>query len=172
MPSDSFCKLHESLKKELTQVLATLANDQDNFGFSLSVPSDYGSAFLAYSIGKESNLTIDYLDFRYSPVEWMDTWLPLGDANNSLNAVVQEFSIGCAMVVDYGERDRLHDQFISDCANVCLEVLHECNEQGLFGCIWYKVLHMSDEDHPVVAESFHRLNSGRALKEAGSLFMS
>ncbi len=63
----------------------------------------------------------------------------------------------------------MHDEFISQCAYCCLGVLEECNRNGLFGSIWFKVLDMSDEEHPAVAESFRRLNSAE-VQERGAAF--
>ncbi|WP_167547065.1 DUF4303 domain-containing protein [Stieleria maiorica] len=154
----------------MTRLLATLAKDKDNYGFALAVPNDYGSAFFVYAVGKESTLANDSLDCRYSPVEWTPSWMPLADANDALQGAVERFSAEYEGVADAAEQEQMHDQFVTDCATACLEVLQECGDEGLFGCIWYKVLDMSDDEHPVVAEAFRRLNSGRARSEAAPLF--
>lgn len=169
MPSDYFSDFRKPLKTELTPLLAQLAGDSDNYGFALAIPSDYGSAFMVYAVGKESNLKTDSLDNRYSPVEWTPSWMPLADANDALQEAVARFSAAYE-IVDDEEREALHDRFIADCATACLEVLQELDEEGIFGSIWYKVLDMSDEEHPVVAEAFRRLNTGRARSEAAPLF--
>lgn len=170
MPVDYFNDFREPLQAELTKVLAPLAEDADNYGFALAVPSDYASAFLVYAIGKESALASDSVDYRYSPVEWMPTWLPLSSANEALERAVERFNAEYERIEDAEAQDQMHDQFISDCAIACLEVLEDCDRAGLFGKIWYKVLDMSDEEHPIVAKSFRSLNSGRALAEAAPLF--
>ncbi len=51
-----------------------------------------------------------------------------------------------------------------------MDALLTCEREGVFGSLWYKVLVMSDDEHPVLAEAFRKLNSGRALTEAAPLF--
>lgn len=173
MRNDAFDEFRSVLKQELTQILSALSTDKDNYGFALAVPSDYGSAALFYAVGKESKLREEgknHFAYRYSPVEWMPTWLWPSDSNEALGKVVESFTAQYRTVDDPERKNQMHDDFISDCASACLDVLQECNDAGLFGNVWYKVLEMSDEEHPVVAQAFRSLNSGRALEEASPLF--
>ena len=52
----------------------------------------------------------------------------------------------------------------------CLDVMAACDAAGEFGGIWYKVVTLSDDEHPVIGESFRRLNRGRAAEEAAGLY--
>ena len=179
----SFDNLRHALEEELSVILTELSRDLDNYGFALDVPKDYGSACLLYTIGKESTLdskddkskrksklkSLQALDNRYSPVEWMENWLWLPQSNNILKKLVDDFSADYQKTKNKNLQGKMHDEFITSCASACLDVLKECNSAGLFGNIWYKIVVMSDEEHPIVAEAFRTLNSGRAIDEAATV---
>jgi hypothetical protein len=91
-------------------------------------------------------------------------------ANDALDGIVERFRETYSIMEDGKEKDQVHDEFISQCAYSCLGVLEECNRNGLFGSIWFKVLDMSDEQHPAVADSFRRLNSKKVQEEGAEFF--
>ncbi len=170
---NQFESLGKALTDEMLQLLPSIANDPDNFGFALAVPTDYGSACIFYAVGKDSALGPHgkhSLSFIYSPVQWVQDWSYLPKTNAALEEIVELFRQTYSTMTDGDEKDRAHDDFISDCAYCCLEVLEKCNRDGLFGNIWFKVLDMSDEKHPAVVESFRRLNSGKVLDEGAEYF--
>src|SRR5205814_1648483 len=54
--------------------------------------------------------------------------------------------------------------------SACLDVMADCDSVGAFGSIWFKIIFLSDGEHPIERKSFNRLNSGRARKEAHLLY--
>jgi len=165
------------LQLELAQILEPLGRETGNYGFALAVPEDVGSACLMYAVGNESRLvgekpkSLVWLDRRYSPIEWVENWSDVTRSTEALEEIVAEFRLRTsAASLDESELDEAHDGFLSDCATACMNAMLHCDREGLFGPIWYKVLSMSDSEHPVLAEAFRRLNRGRALKEAAPLF--
>lgn len=175
--SEQFDEWTRLLQLELAQILEPLGRDAGNYGFALAVPEDSGSACLMYAVANESKLvgekpgSLVWLDRRYSAVEWVQNWSSVDRATDALQEIVAEFeSRRSAASLSEFEIDESHDEFISDCATACMNAMLQCDREGLFGQIWYKVLFMSDNDHPVLTEAFRKLNSGRALKEAAPLF--
>ena len=170
---DQFAPLQMALMEEITELLQKISVDPDNFGFALAVPTDYGAACIVYAVGKNSasgpygNLSRSFI---YTPVGWVQNWTGMPRTNEALDEIVERFRETYSAMEDGKEKNQVHDEFISQCAYCCLGVLEECNRNGLFGNIWFKVLDMSDDEHPAVAESFRRLNSGKVLEEGAEFF--
>lgn len=170
---DQFAELQQSLMEEMTELLPKISGDPDNFGFALAVPTDYGAACIVYAVGKNS-ASGPYgkpsKSFIYTPVQWVQDWTGMRRSNDALDGIVERFRETYSAMEDGEAKNQAHDNFISQCAYCCLEVLEECNRMGLFGSIWLKVLDMSDEEHPAVSESFRRLNSKEVLEEGADFF--
>lgn len=169
---ERFAPLQKALLEDMTELLQKIAVDADNFGFALAVPTDYGAACIFYAIGKNSALGPQGKHsegFIFTPVQWVQDWTGMPRVNNALDEIVERFRETYSVMPDGDEKNRMHDDFISECAYCCLEVLEECDRNGLFGSIWFKILDMSDEEHPAVAESFRRLNSEQ-VQERGAAF--
>lgn len=165
------------LQLELSQILEPLGRDTGNYGFALAVPEDAGSACIMYAVGNESRMvgekprSLAWLERRYSPAEWVENWSDLNKTTDALQAIVAEFELRTSTAsLSESEIDEAHDEFITNCATACMNAMLQCDREGLFGHIWYKVLFMSDGEHPVLAEAFKKLNRGRALKEAARLY--
>ena len=175
--SSRFAELTRVLELELAQILEPLGRDEGNYGFALSVPEDVGSASLTYAVGHESRMvgeqpkSLAWLDRRYSAVEWGDNWTDVVRSTEFLQEIVAEFEQRTSTPsLAEEDLDEAQDQFLSDCATACLNAMAHCDREGRFGSIWYKVLFMSDSEHPVLAKAFKTLNRGRALKDAAPLF--
>lgn len=163
-------------REELLAQLEVLRADADIYGFAVEVPDDLGNLGIISAVGRESRLIGEkpgsraWLDRRYSTGEW--EYVP--------NAIA--YGRSCERLEDIGHRYR--SLFISDSSaytpeglefrdalySACLDVMAECDTAGAFGPIWYKIITLSDDEHPIVRESFHRLNRGRSLEEAAQLF--
>lgn len=170
---DQFAPLQKALMADMTELLQKISGDPDNFGFALAVPNDYGAACIVYAVGKNSALGPHgkhSRSFIYTPVQWVQNWTGMPRTNDALDGIVERFRVTYSAMEDGEDKDQVHDEFISQCAYCCLGVLEECNRNGLFGSIWFKVLDMSDDEHPVVAESFRRLNSEKVLEEGAEFF--
>ena len=48
--------------------------------------------------------------------------------------------------------------------------MKDCIDDGDFGSIWFRILHISDSELPIVKTSFYKLNTGRALKEGSRVY--
>lgn len=165
------------LMEELSAHLLTLREDSDIYGFALELPEDLSNMGVISSIGRESKLEGSKpgsrmaLSLRYEPGDWES--IPNG----------KTFSDSCDGLYQIGEK--YSDRFVNDTTweytpeaeefrealyAACLDTMAECDQNGLFGSIWYKVLTLSDAEHPIVAESFYRLNRDRALEEAARLY--
>ena len=167
-------RLTDALDNEIASILPTLVTDPDIFGFAVFVPEDAGAAHMVYTFGKESKITAKpgspyALDQRYSPIEWIDTPPSLDASNDVLETIVEEFDkLTEAMSVDEG--DAAHEIFIEHCARSALTAMQRRLDANSFGSIWYRVLMMTDGEHPVLNQAFESLNSGRALEEAKYMF--
>lgn len=165
------------LHAELAEILEPVGRETGNYGFALAVPDDAGSACLMYAVGHESKLagekpgSMVWLERRYSPIAWVGNWSSLVRSTDALQEIIGEYRSRTATIsLREMAIDDAHDHFISDCAAACMNAMLRCDRDGLFGHIWYKVLHMSDSEHPVLAEAFRKLNRGRARAEAAPLF--
>jgi hypothetical protein len=173
--SERFDEWSRLLQLELAEILEPIGREEGNYGFALAVPEDAGSACLFYAVGNESRLvgeepgSVVWLDRRYSAVEWVQNWSPMNRSTEALQDIVAEFE-SCAASLSESEIAEAHDHFISGCATACMNAMLRCDHENLFGHIWYKVLFMSDSEHPVLVEAFRKLNRGRALEEAAPLF--
>jgi len=167
--------LTEALDNELASILPTLANDSDIFGFAVFVPEDVGSAMFMYAVGRESKITakpgtISENDQRYSPIEWSDDGPETFEAaNDLLDSIANEFE---TLSENMGEEeaDKAHDEFIDGCARSAMTAMQRRLERDSFGKIWYRVLMMTDDEHPVLRQAFESLNTGRSLTEAKFMF--
>jgi hypothetical protein len=169
---ERFAPLQKALFEDMTELLQKISDDPDNFGFALAVPTDYGAACILYAIGKNSALGPHGKHsegFIFTPVQWVQDWTGMPRVNDALEEIVERFRETFSAMEDGDEKNRMHDEFISECAYSCLGILEECNRNGSFGNIWLKVLDMSDDEHPAVAESFRRLNSEK-VQERGAAF--
>ena len=174
--SDEFAEWTGLLRDELAGILEPVGRDPGNYGFALAVPEDAGGACVMYAVGTEAKLVGEkqgsavWLDRRYSPVEWVQNWTAVPQSTAALADIVRTFEARTASQSDDSELDQADDAFITDCATACLHAMLECHRAGRFGHVWYKVLSMSDGEHPVLVEAFETLNSGRALEEAAPLY--
>lgn len=173
MPPLDFTPLTEALDAELTTILAPLAADEDVYGFAIFVPEDVGSACLVYTYGRESKLAgktgTFALDARYSPIEWIDSLPPLDGSNDVLEQLVEQFSAECdAMSPE--ESDAANEVFLGDCARAALAAMKRHHDRGTFRSIWFRVLAMTDDEHPVLSEAFEALNADEVREEASPHF--
>ena len=169
-----FERLTDALDTELASILPPLADDADIFGFAVFVPEDAGSAFMTYTFGRESGITakpgtVSEGDQRYSPIEWIDTPPSFDNSNDVLESIVEKFEI-MTENMDDEEADQAHDKFIDLCACSAMTALQRRMDTDSFGSIWYRVLMMTDDSHPVLKQAFESLNTGRALTEAKFMF--
>ena len=166
----------EVLLRELIVLATEMRKDEDIYGFALRIPEDIAAPEVCAAVNRESNLrgesrgSLTWLERRYCPNEWEA--LPnakfLGESCRRLaatydahrNALLDPSFEYTSEGLEYRER----------VFSLCLDAMARCHVDGAFGHIWYKVLWISDAEHPVVSESFYRLNSGRALEEAARLF--
>lgn len=163
-------------KRELSKELETLRNDEDIFGFAVEAPEDLANLRVVSAIGRESKLAGEqtgssfWLDHRYSPVEW--DYLPNGTAYSESCDQLEEIAgnyrgVFISETSEYTtEGIEFRDAFYA----ACLDVMVDCNSEGAFGHIWFKVIFLSDGEHPIVRKSFNRLNTGRAKREASLLY--
>ena len=170
-----FDALTDTLDNELASILPQLANDSDVFGLAVFVPEDAGSAMLVYAVGREARITaepgtITEKDQRYSPVEWSDDGPEAFEASNDvLERITEEFEAICENMEDK-DADEAHDAFIDCCARSAMNAMQRRMDAGAYGSIWYRVLMMTDSEHPVLKQAFESLNTGRALEEAKFMF--
>ncbi len=175
--TDRFEAWSRLLQTELSEIIEPLGRETDNYGFALAIPEDVGSPSVMYAVGKESKLigeqagSLVWLDRRYSAVEWSENWIELPRSTETLQEIVAEHKDENSALEDSAFAEA-QNRFISDCASTCMNAMLRCDTNGLFGKIWYKILFMSDTDHPVLGEAFAKLNTGRALEEAAQFFAS
>lgn len=163
-------------KEELLSQLETLRADNDVYGFAVEVPDDLGNLVIITAIGRESQLigekpgSLVWLDRRYTPVEWRG-YEPnaSGRSCERLEEIGRRY--GAVFSDDSCEDTPEGVEFRDALYSTCLDVMAECDAEGAFGHIWYKIICLSDDDHPIVRESFHRLNRGRSLEEAARLYV-
>jgi len=171
----NFDLLTDTLDDELVSILPALASEPDVFGFAIFVPEDAGAAVLMYSIGRESRIsakpgTITEADQRYSPIEWMeDSPASFGASDELLGSIAEEFE-KITENMSEEEADKAHDTFIECCARSALVAMQRRLAADSYGSIWYRVLMMTDDEHPVLKQAFESLNTGRALTEAKFMF--
>jgi hypothetical protein len=170
----NYAILTEAIYAELATILPPLAANPDVFGFAIFVPEDAGAACLNYTFGSESKMTakpgtMDALDQRYSPIEWLSTLPAFKDSNRVLESLVSEFE-RISKELSKKESRKAHGEFIHGCARATLLAMKRHKEEGTFGTIWYRVLAMTDSEEPVLAEAFETLNDGRARNEAAILY--
>lgn len=162
------------LKDELASTLTEFRDDPTIYGFALGVPDDIGCPGLMYAVGREAKLVKEkkgsskWLDRRYSAVEWTDNWSSLNDSSDELERIYAKHRE--LTPPDSPDCDEEDDNYQDDCLTACLNAMLACNSEGLFGNIWYKILWMSDSEHPILGKAFRELNQGRALSEAAYLF--
>lgn len=169
-----FDRLTEAIDVELSTILPPLAEDPDVFGFAIFVPEDAGAAFLVYTFVRESNITAKpgsrmEKDQRYSPIEWIPTLPAFRHANTVLEALVEDYE-QCKQEMTEEQLGEGHGIFIDMCARSALDAMQRRMKSGSFGSIWYRVLAMTDDEHPVLNQAFRALNTGRALKEAQFMY--
>ena len=166
-----------TLERELTAHLSTLRTDPDIFGYALEAPEDLGNLHLMTAIGRESKLAGEEPDSeywvgrRYSPVEWdgyVDDSNVFAESNAQLESMQSKFAP--VFIDDECSFTRLGTRFQRSLHNACLDAMAQCDAEGAFGSIWFKVIFFSDGESPVVRKSFNRLNRGRARKEANELY--
>ena len=175
LPADAdFARLADAVDADLLEALPPLAKDPDVYGFALFVPGDAGAAGMMHAAGRESAVTAApgtavETDQRYSPVEWEPTPASMRAANDVLDELARRFEAACESL---SEEDgaATHDRFIDRCAEAALTAMRRRKDAGSFGTIWYRVLTMSDDEHPVLKAAFEQLNEGRALEEARPLY--
>ena len=163
--------------RELSTQLEQLREDQDIYAFALEVPEDLGNPDISTVVGRESKLigekrgSLTWLNRRYSPVEWGD-YLPNAIAFHQTNDLLEQICNRHKSVFSDEEGDDTPEglEFQDALYSACLEVMAQCDAEGSFGHIWFKIIFMSDGEHPIIRESFLRLNTGRGLKEAAVLF--
>ena len=169
-----FNRLTETLDGELASILPPLASDSDVFGFAIFVPEDAGAACLMYTFGRESGIkaepgTVTEADQRYSPIEWIGTLPGFEASNEILDSIVGEFDRITENMSDE-DADEAHDTFIDCCTRSAMSAMQRRMDADSFGSIWYRVLMMTDDEHPVLKQAFESLNDGRALAEAKFMF--
>jgi len=166
-----------TFKRELTAHLSTLRTDADIFGYALEVPEDLGSLHLITAIGRESKLAGEepdseyWISRRYSPVEWdgyVHDSTVYAESNAGLESMQSQFAN--AFCNDDCTYTRLGNRFQRSLHNACFDAMAQCDAEGAFGSIWFKIIVLSDGDAPVIRKSFNRLNRGRARKEAHLLY--
>lgn len=165
-----------TFKKELSAQLETLRTDKDIYGFAIEVPEDLANPGIISAVGRESTLSGGqagssfWLDRRYSPVEWK--YLPNGKAFGGSCGQLEEIARNYRNIFssDTCEYTSEGIEFRDALYSACLDVMVDCDCEGAFGHIWFKVIFLSDAEHPIVRKSFNRLNTGRARKEASLLY--
>ena len=166
--------LAEALYAELATILPPLASDAEVFGLAIFVPEDAGAACLNYTFGNESKMTakpgtLDALEQRYSPIEWIPTLPAFKNSNRVLESLVSQFE-QAVQGLSGKKLHKVHGEFITRCARATLLAMKRHKQEGTFGTIWYRVLAMTDSEEPILAEAFETLNDGRARKEAAILY--
>ena len=164
-------------KEELLSQLEELRADNDIYGFAVEVPDDLANLGIITSIGRESQLigekpgSLQWLDRRYSPHEWqfLPNAKPYGRSCDRLEEMCRRYR-SVFIAADSSEYTPEGLEFRDALYSTCLDVMSECDAAGAFGSIWFKIIILSDDEHPIVRESFHRLNRGRSLKEAARLY--
>ena len=174
LPTLDFQRLTDVLDIELSSILPPLANAPDVFGFAIFVPEDAGAAMFTYSFGRESGITAKpgtalEGDQRYSPIEWTDSPPNFDAADDELERLVEQLEAATENLGD-DEAEEAHSQFIDLCARSAMTAMQRRLEADSFGSIWYRVLMMTDDEHPVLKQAFEKLNTGRALTEAKFMF--
>jgi hypothetical protein len=163
-----------TFKKELSAQLETLRTDEDIYGFAVEVPEDLANLGIISAIGRESKLSGEqagssyWLDRRYSPVEWDYDGSAFGASCNQLQEIACKYRH--VFISDTCEDTTEGIDFRDALYSACLDVMVDCDSEGVFGHIWFKVIFLSDGEHPIVRKSFNRLNTGRAKKEASLLY--
>ncbi len=175
--ADELKQWKKILFEELSAHLAVLREDTDIYGFALELPEDLSNMGIISAIGRESALDGEqpnsrmWLCRRYGSGEW--EYVPNGktfpETCNKLEAIGETYSEAFVDDATF-EYTPGGEAFVGALYTTCLETMEECDERGLFGSIWFKLLSLSDAEHPIVTESFYRLNQGRALQEAAQLY--
>ena len=162
--------------KELSALLAELRADPDVYGFAVQLPDDFSNLSIGATVGRESRLvgeqagSMAWLDRRYSPVEWdYLTDAPIERTQAAL-AAVEAKAEGLLFDEEEYEDTPIGGEFREALYRTMLDVMLAADAAGEFGSIWYKMLFFSDDDDPIVAEAFGRLNRGRALREAAAIW--
>lgn len=165
------------LKRELSARLANFRNDNDIYGVAMGVPEEIAEPHVMLAVARESNLKGEqagsraWLERRYFP-NWDFSVSTFQNACTESNELIEKiFKEYWASFPNesfvYNKRDiRCRDEYHW----TCIEAMQECDRAGDFGHIWFKSLYISDTNLPIINEAFHRLNRGRALKEAAALY--
>ena len=168
----------KTFQAELLAQLEQLRRDDDIYGFGVEVPEDLGNLGIATTAGRESKLglgqkllSLVWLDRRYSPVEWGD-YLPNAQAYRRTYEQLDQISRNhrSRFISESSEYTDEGVEFRDALYAACLDAMAHCDSAGAFGHIWFKIIFLSDGEHPIVRESFYRLNRGRSLKEAARLY--
>jgi hypothetical protein len=165
-----------TFQKELSAHLEDLRTDEDIYGFALEVPQDLYEPGIISAIGRESKLSGErsgssiWVDRRYSPVEW--EYVPnaksFGASCDQLAEIARNYRN--VFISESCEDTTEGNEFRNALYSACLDVMADCNSAGAFGPIWFKIIFLSQGEHPIVRQSFNRLNTGRAKKEAHLLY--
>lgn len=170
-------KWKATFKAESLLQLESLRADEDIYGLAVEVPDDLGNLGIITAIGRESKLIGEkpgsrvWLDRRYSAGEWeyLPNVMAYGRSCEQLEEIGRHHK--SVFITDASEYTPEGVEFRDALYSACLEVMAECDAAGAFGPIWYKIITLSDDEHPIVREAFHRLNRGRALEEAARLHL-
>lgn len=160
----------------LTSHLEQFRNDGDTYGYAILLGEELEMCDAIAITSRESDVAkiedANFInDFRYLPDEWQH-WHhdAFSDFNSKLSDVYLLFREQCPVdknVFDYNEAEM---GYLNDIHNMYLTAAQTCVERGLFGDVWYRVIWISDCDFSIISDSFHQLNSGRVIEEAGKYF--
>ncbi|GAA5509104.1 hypothetical protein [Novipirellula caenicola] len=154
-----------AFRDELRTHLAALQCDNDLFGFALEPAEDLGNLHFITCVGREStHEDRDSLTQRFTHVEWSG-FLPPNEFEKSLQyleAIGKKYhdlliDSATSQYTEAGEnfRERWYSEI--------LKVMLECDRQGEFGNIWFKIITFSDFYHSIQVRSFLRLNCNRTF---------
>ncbi len=162
--------------KELSALLAELRADPDVYGFAVELPEDFSNLAMGATVGRETLLVGEqagsaaWLDRRYSPVEWDYLTAAPWERTQDALAAIEAKAEGLLFDEEEYEDTPIGEEFREALYRTMLDVMLAADAAGEFGTVWYKMLFFSDNDDPIVAEAFRRLNSGRALREAAAIW--
>jgi hypothetical protein len=162
----------EIFGRELKSHLRTLQADDDIYGFTLALPENFRELHIVTGVARESQLKGETAGSTY----WLNRrYCPDWDFIGNMNVFPESSGMLSKILSDYeatfsthseSREIRCRDEFHA----TCLDVMSRCVNNGDFGNIWFRMLHISDSNLRIVRASFYRLNSGRALKEGAKIY--
>ena len=168
--------LSTDFETALTSHLEKFCNDGNTYGYAILLGEDIDSCDAIAVTSLETDVANvadpDFInDFRYLPDEWQH-WHPnaFDDFNRKLNDVYLLFRERCPKDPENFTFSESEKVYLGNVYKMYLDTALNCLQRGAFGDIWYRVIWISDSDYSIIADSFHQLNSGRVIEEAGEYF--